>query len=169
VHKDENSFESAFANGSLEQLRKLPTDPAQLLAYFQSHTSNDQENKQDDETPDEWAFEAAERMLMDEPVPAQVRVAAYRMLAGLPGVRTIGAVTDPLGRAGVAVEMRGESDPKMSERIIVEPSSGRLLARESFAVSAVEDYPAGTMIDWNAMVDTGWTDQRPRHAVADRA
>ena len=108
------------------------------------------------------ALNAAAYLLMAEPVPPAVRVAAYRMLAGLPGVRAAGAVTDPLGRRGVAVEMAGA--PGTSDRLVVEPSSGRLLVRETVNTGE-RAYPAGTMLDWEAPVETVWTDRAPAHAT----
>ena len=41
--------------------------------------------------------------VLEMPVTPAVRAALYRLLAGLPGVRSLGAVTDVAGQAGVAV------------------------------------------------------------------
>ncbi len=163
VWRDETAFDSAFPDGSLERLRRLPADPVRLRAYFLGR----KEGRQDWQTPDQWMFEAAASLLEGEPVPPAVRVAAYRMLAGLADVRATGAVTDPLGRRGVAVEMReGE---RAVIRLIIEPSTGRLLADERVAVKSPAPgrsgvYPPGTVLDWQALVDASWTDSPPKHA-----
>lgn len=162
VHKEETAFNSAFSDGSLRQLRELPTDPARLRAYFLGHQQSSQEARQEWQSADQWLFAAAAYLLTAEPVPPAVRVAAYRMLATLPGVRAAGAVTDPLGRPGAAVEMAGV--PRTNTRLIVEPSSGRLLAQETIS-TGLGQYPPGTMMDWQALVEAVWTDQAPRHAT----
>jgi hypothetical protein len=165
IHKEQTAFNEAFGDGSLEELGALPTDPARLRARFLSETQRSQGGRQSYQSPDQWAFDAAGYLLTNEPVPTRVRVAAYRVLAALPGVRTAGTVPDPLGRVGTAVELRGVSGPGTNDRIIVEPSTGRLLARESFAVAPTAGYPAGTMLAWQALVDAGWTDRAPGHAT----
>jgi hypothetical protein len=48
-------------------------------------------------------FRAGEFLVMKLPVTPQLRGAAYRMLAGLDGVRSVGPVTDRRGRAGTGV------------------------------------------------------------------
>jgi len=73
-----------------------------------------------------------------------------------------GAVTDPLGRQGAAVEMAGA--PGTNDRLVIEPSSGRLLVRETVSAGA-RGYPVGTMLDWEALVEAAWTDQAPAHAT----
>ncbi|WP_258574175.1 CU044_5270 family protein [Actinomadura parmotrematis] len=165
IHKERTAFNSAFGDGSLAQLRALPTDPARLRAHFLSTPQRSQGGRQDHQSPDQWVFDAAGYLLTDEPVAPQVRVAAYRMLAALPGVRAAGNVPDPLGRMGAAVELPGVSGPGLRDRIIVEPSSGRLLARETFTVAPVNGYPAGTMLNWQALVDARWTNRAPSHAT----
>ena len=78
-------------------------------------------------------------LLDHEPVTPQVRAAALRVIATLPGVSLAGKVTDPLGRTGYAITMSGPpfyvssgviEDPQdMSERVVIAPS-GDLLAVE---------------------------------------
>ena len=41
--------------------------------------------------------------VLDMPVTPAVRAALYRLLAGVPGVRSLGTVTDVAGQQGVAV------------------------------------------------------------------
>lgn len=91
-----------------------------------------------------------------------MRVAAYKLLATLPGVRAAGTVADPLGRRGVAVEMAGEQGTR--DRLVIVPASGRLLARETINTGK-RDYPAGATLQWVALVESGWTDNPPAHAV----
>ena len=83
---------------SLRQLRALPADPARLktlllagwspAAGLGSTTS--------------YLFQTIPAVL-EMPVTPAVRAALYTLLASLPGVRSLGAVTDVAGQAGVAV------------------------------------------------------------------
>lgn len=75
-------------------------------------------------------------MLLQDPVSAQVRAAAFRVMAGLPGVRSLGLMTDPLGRTGYALAPAGQ-DPNAVPQdfnplrvILIDPHTGSLLATE---------------------------------------
>jgi len=54
---------------------------------------------------DAWLFQVARSLVMDMPTRPAVRVAAYRMLAGLMPIRAIPHVTDPYGRPGTAIAL----------------------------------------------------------------
>ncbi|GAA3241958.1 hypothetical protein GCM10020216_068250 [Nonomuraea helvata] len=67
------------------------------------------------------------------PVSPQVRAASYRILADLPGVRSLGELTDPLGRKGQAFTRTGEgSEGVATSRIVIDPVSGLPLAKEEY-------------------------------------
>ena len=57
--------------------------------------------------------------MLDYPVSTAVRAAAFRLLADMPGVRTLGQVTDPLERQGVAVAI---PYPREELRVIFDPA-----------------------------------------------
>ncbi|SEG72611.1 hypothetical protein SAMN04489712_11019 [Thermomonospora echinospora] len=79
-------------------------------------------------------------LLANQPVPPGVRAAAFKMLAGLPGVTVKGQGTDPLGRTGTVVSLPLEtttplgiySAPKQlgtyRRQWIINPANGTLLA-----------------------------------------
>lgn len=83
---------------SLRQLQALPDDPAKLKALlldgWPGHGSQG--------TAASYLFQTAPAVL-EMPVTPAVRSALYKLLASLPGVRSIGAVTDVAGQQGVAV------------------------------------------------------------------
>ncbi|HEV2378096.1 MAG TPA: hypothetical protein VGS19_38770 [Streptosporangiaceae bacterium] len=65
---------------------------------------------------------------LTEPVTSQVHASVYKVLAALPGVQTVGRMTDPLGRPGYGVEIpQGGGE---NEVIVVSPATGELLADE---------------------------------------
>ena len=83
---------------SLRQLRALPADPARLKTLLSAGWSP------------AWGLGSATSYLfqtvpavLEMPVTPAVRAALYRLLAGLPGVRSLGTVTDVAGQQGVAV------------------------------------------------------------------
>src|SRR4029079_13577599 len=96
-------------------------------------------------------------------------------LAELPGLRDLGTVTDPKGRAGTAVTLvtneetpgvrQADSGGAREVRLIFDPESGRPLAWET-RVLRPADYlawvPAGALFDYEAVLQTGWTDDVPK-------
>jgi hypothetical protein len=163
-----------FIHGSAEELRALPDDPTRLRAYL-LRRKDDSEGRL---SVPEWLYSSAYELLSFEPVPAKVRAAAYRMLADLPGIKAVGRTTDPLGRAGVAVALRGEvggSGGAVTERrLVVNRSTGRLLAEEKVLIRPGTARPRvpgglppetvarpGTVLDYRAMLQATWTNSAP--------
>jgi hypothetical protein len=68
-------------------------------------------------------------LLKLDPITPQVRAAVFRVLATLPGVSSIGQVTDPLGRTGDGIELGAAGLPG-GEVLVIAPASGALLADE---------------------------------------
>ena len=95
-----NSGGPPFAVGnellSLAQLRALPADPATLKAMLLQVWNSGYGDAQ------AYLFEAMPPILR-MPVTPAVRSALYQMLAGLPGMQSLGEVTDAAGQRGVAV------------------------------------------------------------------
>lgn len=125
-------------------------------------------------------------MLLQDPVSPQVRAATFRVMAGLPGVRTLGPMTDPLGRTGYALAPAGQDPNPVPQNfnplkvILIDPQTGSLLATEELgpmprtlqclsfdshnrcAGSAYEgrSYP-NQVDDFVAVVSESWTDATP--------
>jgi hypothetical protein len=83
---------------SLRQLQALPANPAKLkallLAGWSAHESTG--------TATSYLFQTVPTVL-EMPVTPAVRSALYKLLASLPGVQSIGRITDVAGQQGVAV------------------------------------------------------------------
>ncbi|MFI5906060.1 CU044_5270 family protein [Dactylosporangium sp. NPDC051541] len=120
-HTSENNFLVGGRPITLAELNALPTNPQALQAAVPH------------DRPEDVFFSGA-ALVLDLPAPAPVRAAAYRMLAALPGIETLGEVTDALGRKGVAVaySRRGDSGAIGQQRLIVDPATGQALAQESW-------------------------------------
>ena len=93
------------------------------------------------------------------PVRPGVRAAAGRMLDDLSGARDLGSVQDAQGRAGQAVAVIDENrNGTFESRLIIDPDSGRPLARET---RLVQPDGSSELTNHDLVVDTGYTDDSP--------
>ncbi|MFI6515177.1 hypothetical protein ACIBF1_06390 [Spirillospora sp. NPDC050679] len=108
--------------------------------------------------------------LQDLPLPPKGWAEVIRALSGVPGVRAVGRVTDPVGRPGVALEgPRTAGGQTTMERVIFDPETGELLASTSAIVTpgsgtgAPYDaaYRPGVVIGSDVSISREWTDRRP--------
>ncbi|GIF25938.1 hypothetical protein Ate02nite_86680 [Paractinoplanes tereljensis] len=133
----------AFGNDNvtLRDLEKLPADPAalkaRLLKSFDGGGSDMPTDKQ------EWLLSVTSGLLVDLPVSGQVRAAGLRLIATLPGVRSLGAVTDHSGRPGqgFAFTTGNATYGSIEQRFVIDTATGRALGRETRVVK-----PAGTTV-----------------------
>lgn len=147
-HTAANNFLLAGRPLSVRELAALPTDAVQLKRQLlRSHDVNDGEA----ESAQEFLFYAGRDLVVDLPVTPRVRAAAYRMLAALPGVTSLGKVTDQRGRSGVAIAVTRQGDfAKAQTRLIVDPVSGQALGSESWS--------GGRLYSWMVRLDARWAD-----------
>ena len=82
---------------TLAQLQALPADPAKLKKLILAG------GVAPGETPSAFLLDGALPPIMEMPVTPAVRAALYEMLAGMPGIKSLGEVTDPAGQQGEAV------------------------------------------------------------------
>jgi hypothetical protein len=83
---------------SLRQLQTLPADPGRLKALLLAGWSAEENTG----TSTSYLFQTVPTVL-EMPVTPAVRSALYQLLASLPGVQSIGPITDLAGQQGVAV------------------------------------------------------------------
>ncbi|MBQ0892055.1 CU044_5270 family protein [Micromonospora sp. U56] len=117
-------------NVSQAQLDGLPTDPAALRAALLNRFDGGGGDMPTDR--DQWLFTVGAHLVIDLPVSNEVRAAAYRMLATVPGVRGLGVVHDMRGRPGQAVAFAQDSpgNGRFEVRLIINPDTGQALAKE---------------------------------------
>lgn len=123
----------------------LPADPDRLKALLKRRFTNpgDTEHLTEKVTGDSWLFSVARDIILDMPVTPQVRAAAFRMIADLRTVRSVGRTRDVQGRTGIAVALdERTSDGLFQHRLIINPATGRALGYEKILVK-----PAGTNAD----------------------
>jgi hypothetical protein len=125
------------------QFQSLPSDPAKLKAqldqmvggYYQAGVKNEHSYE---------VFGVLADLLDHEPITPQVRAAAFRVLAGLPGIQMLGKATDPVGRPGYMIGLEGGASKTFGANgvlggdltLVISPATGTLLAEESVATSS---------------------------------
>jgi hypothetical protein len=129
-----------------KQLAAFPSDPAKLKALMIHYVNYDYRGAGGVGTPtagsmDENLMTEAINLLQ-APLPPPVESAVYQVMAGLPGSRTLGLMRDPLGRSGYGIAYAGQySLPRLPQSVqvqpvlIVNPSSGKLLATEAIVTT----------------------------------
>ncbi|MFD8865624.1 CU044_5270 family protein [Streptomyces sp. NPDC059590] len=152
-------------NVTYADLRKLPADTAKLKEYLEGLYEEDRGSEISGRT--EWMWRQAAG-LITLPVRPEVRAAAYRVIAGLPGIRSLGEVTDPLGRKGVGFALPATERPDYGtarSELIVDPATGALLSDQEVltkpnAKAAEAGLTAGTVVNYTATVKSEWTDRQ---------
>lgn len=149
VPNQDGAVAEAVGDGSpltTKQLAAFPSDPAKLKALMIHYVNYDYRGAGGVGTPtagsmDENLMTEAINLLQ-APLPPPVESAVYRVMAGLPGSRTLGLMRDPLGRSGYGIAYAGQYSLPALPRgmqvqpvLIVDPSSGKLLATEAFVTT----------------------------------
>lgn len=112
----------------------LPADPSKLRAWILNYATKFDHKRLHD--PDLYLFTGAPILLVDRIVSDRVRIATYRMLASLKGVRMITAA-DADGRVSKGVAMRQTTlDYGTIEwQLFIDPDTGRLTASQGIVVT----------------------------------
>ncbi|WP_213451429.1 CU044_5270 family protein [Rhizomonospora bruguierae] len=151
-----------LAGGSIlrAELAAIPTDPTALKAWLLKRLKASEVQ----EATGYSLFWSAKTLVFDLPVSPRVRAAAYRMLADVPGVTSLGTVTDQRGRAGMAVGFarKGDGGHWSQTRLIIDPRTGQALANESWDLgSGHAPRATGTLQSFTLQVSAGFTDEDP--------
>jgi hypothetical protein len=166
VDRQSSVFDLGRPGISLSDLAQLPADPAALRARLaELHRRGDPAATDAPKDLDPWLFQAASSLL-NAPVSPEVRSAALRVLADLPGVTNAGGATDPLGRTGVAIAETSSSplSGTVQRQLVIDPATGRLLATQTVVQRPGPAEPwarPGLRISSITTVSAGWTDAMP--------
>ncbi|MDH6627548.1 hypothetical protein M2271_005374 [Streptomyces sp. LBL] len=159
---DDKIYALGPRNVSYQDLRELPSDSGALRRQLEKAYAED---KGAETSAGRTAYvlrQAADLITM--PVKPAVRAAAYRVMAELPGVRGLGRVTDPLGRAGVGVVFPDTGRTPLGsveQRLVVDPSTGAMLAEQVVLVEPSDraqevGLDAGTTVNYTATTRMSW-------------
>lgn len=148
---------------------RLPTDPVRMrLAILKWMGDHDDMPAH----PDAFLFREGAKLLDagGPPRAPSLRAAVYRMLAGLPGVRDLGQVRDPLGRPalGVAMTERTSAHGTLDWQLLIQPSSDTIMATRAVVLRHGAKNPRATpgSIEYLELWRTaGWTDTPPERPL----
>lgn len=145
----------------MNSVPQLPTDPDRLERIVRAYSE-----KKD--TPVEaQMFNQVSSLVHSPAASAELRAAAYRVLARIEGVELEGERRDALGRLGTAISAPagyGGRDAAFNQnerrRLIIEPSTGNVLAEETVLVQRVEwiDGSPGGVTGSIVILEQGWRD-----------
>ncbi|MEV0901077.1 CU044_5270 family protein [Actinoplanes sp. NPDC049802] len=124
---------------SVPDLEKLPAEPEALRAALLKHFDGGGGDMPTDR--DQWLLNVASGLVTEIPVSGEVRAAAFRLIATLPGTRSLGVVADRHGRTGEGFAFTTASafTGSIERRFVIDAATGRALGQESRVVR-----PAGT-------------------------
>ena len=148
--------------GGIVDPADLPTDPAALLAKIEARSIPGV-----DGPPGEAeTFTLIGDLLRQAYLPSAVRAALYEAAAELPGVESLGEVSDPIGRAGLGVAF---SDRGTRHELVLDPETSALLGERATLLGTGAygfDAAAGTTIGWAAYLESKVVDSVGTGAAA---
>ncbi|MFF5261817.1 hypothetical protein ACFY4C_23005 [Actinomadura viridis] len=148
---------------TLERQRVLANDPARFKELLFPRGGAGQTGPADDLM---FGFD----FLTRQPVSPAIRAAAFRELAEIKGVRSIGTVQDGKGRTGVGLAARGRmrdgSGTVYDYQLVLEPKTYRILAGQRVVVKAGgvnTGMRPGDVLQQEIVQVAGWTNEQPHH------
>ena len=153
---------------TFEQLQQLPGEADALRAWVVDAVKDDLDPSASGEIVDYNVASVLANLLVDIPVPPDVRAAAYRALADMPNVTSIGPTQDELGRAGTGIlidpgagaHLVGRGGPtfesgEFNRMLIIDPDTSHVLADQVIVDKSIT--PTGSTL----ILEVGWTDEKP--------
>jgi hypothetical protein len=146
--------------------RLLPKDPAALRAWLVADNRRNLAPSVSATVVNQNVIQELANLIAYLPVPPAVRAAAYRVLAGMPRVTSIGPTRDELGRAGVGIKIDLGSgtmvgpDSRASRvtgrftiKLIIDPDTSQVLASEMRI--------GNRSVSGGVFLEVGWTNEKP--------
>ncbi|MEU7800393.1 CU044_5270 family protein [Micromonospora arborensis] len=152
------------ANITVRDLEKLPTDPATLRTALLRHFDGGGGDLPTDRQ--QWLLSVASSLIADIPVSGPVRAAAFRLIATLPGVRSLGEVADQRGRTGqgFAFTSGSAATGSIEHRFVVDAATGRALGEESRVLrpaGTTARLEPGSLLGYSVVLEQKTTDETP--------
>ncbi|MFJ2031503.1 CU044_5270 family protein [Streptosporangium sp. NPDC087985] len=150
-----------------EEIRRIPSGERELRGYLEQRvTANAKGDSGQDPQSQESALSAAcVEIVFGLPVSPTVRASAYRILAGMPEMKSLGKMKDPLGRMGEAIGYQVDLRPGRTATYdvvqIIDPSTGLPLAESSTTTVELSDGRTAKATSFVAYQRMGWTDAEP--------
>ncbi|MEV5568957.1 CU044_5270 family protein [Spirillospora sp. NPDC052269] len=137
---------------TFKQVQALPTDPGTLRAALRRMVPPDHPTA--GRTVDEVVRNCVTDLLSFVPAPPKVRAAAFRAFAAMPGVTSLGPVTDERGRTGIGLRIQFRRG--FTDTVIIDPDSSLVLSDSVTGSKAPEQL--GKVL----YIQVGWTDSAPK-------
>ncbi|MEU4762370.1 CU044_5270 family protein [Actinosynnema sp. NPDC023794] len=137
----------SWQNPTAEWQASLPTDPDALFARLRADAP-------DNDAGDAALFAYAADALRSGLVGKDVRAAIYQALTRIGGLEVTEERANLGGRVGIAL---GVDDGERRREIIIDPETGRFIGERVVATDDVQDFEAGTVLEFTA-VSTGVVD-----------
>jgi hypothetical protein len=166
VHTRQVGPDEAFFAGPIRkptELAALPSDPQALKKVLLDRRPASLAQ----EPPTEYLFFTGASMSMETPLKPEIRASLLRMMAGLPGITSLGRSTDSQGRTGTAVAMTirtGASETSLV-RLIIDTATGMPLEQDVTIASTTAAGPgslhSGQTLAETTLDSTNWTNTHP--------
>ncbi|GAA4563993.1 CU044_5270 family protein [Planotetraspora kaengkrachanensis] len=106
--------------------------------------------------------------LIEQPASPEIRARAFRVLAGLPGVRSVGTVKSLDGRTGVGIAAEGKlvegGVATFEYQIILDPKTSKVIGNKMTIVDGTyRGLGPGTVLTEQSVMQAGWTADTPHH------
>lgn len=150
-----------------DEIRRIPSGERELHAYLEQLLTAQAKGGfgQDPRRPESALQEACMRIVFGLPVSPAVRASAYRILATMPELKSLGRVKDPLGRTGEAFgyQMAPGFGRKTAYEVVlvIDPATGLLLARTTTTTVELTGGRTTKTTGFTAYRRMGWTDAKP--------
>jgi len=140
------------------EINALPTDPARL----RDRLAKGVRASADATEQNRYVFEMAIRLLLETPASPQLRGAALRVLAALPGIEMRQDVKDPIGRKGTefALATMRPGQPAVVDgrrHLIIDTGTAKVLSA---------GFDSASKSSASVVLESGWTNQDPRPPAA---
>ncbi|MFF3665923.1 CU044_5270 family protein [Microtetraspora malaysiensis] len=158
VVPDAASFMLKGAKVGFEDLERLPTDPEALKTRIAELQGRDDDMAASEQRGDPTRTLVA--LISELPAPSEVRSAAFRALAAMPGIESAGAVEGGQELRFPDPDDDPDSDPadRAEIKMVVDPETARVTR-----TNCLETNDGGVMVSGEFIsVTADWTDQPPQ-------
>jgi hypothetical protein len=143
---------------SFKQAQALPARPDALMGALRDAMSHNDDGAVPESARNGFLQQCLAGLLAEVPTRPKVRGAAYRALASMPGVTSVGPAADEGGREGVGLVLRSAGGPLY--RLVIDPKTSLVLAE------SVEQTGAAAKVKSKfrrtRYLAAGWTDAGPK-------
>ncbi|MFI7059017.1 CU044_5270 family protein [Streptosporangium canum] len=151
-----------------DEIRRIPSGERELRAYLgQLITAQAKAGRypRDPRSLEAALQEPCMEIVFDLPASPAVRASAYRILATMPWMKSLGKMKDPLGRTGEAFGYQVAPDfgrkNALEVALVIDPATGLLLARTTTTTVELTGGRTSKTTSFTAYQQTGWTDAKP--------